>query len=108
MNIYGMTPQKLEEYFTKNGENPAKAAIVFDGIYRRGVTEFAQLGLSQRVTDRLSKDFALSLPEIVEKLDSSDTAKLLLKLSDGEYVAKDVTVRVDRVEGARVVVRRIG
>ncbi|MBE6902311.1 MAG: 23S rRNA (adenine(2503)-C(2))-methyltransferase RlmN [Ruminococcaceae bacterium] len=86
MNIYGMTPQKLEEYFTKNGENPAKAAIVFDGIYRRGVTEFALLGLSQRVTDRLSKDFALSLPEIVEKLDSSDTAKLLLKLSDGEYV----------------------
>ena len=29
-------------------------------------------------------------------------------VSDGEYVAKDVTVRVDRVEGARVVVRRIG
>ena len=28
-------------------------------------------------------------------------------VSDGEYIAKDVSVRVDRVEGARVVVRRM-
>jgi len=29
-------------------------------------------------------------------------------ITDGEYIAKDVPVRVDHVEGARVVVRRIG
>ena len=86
MNIYGITPQKLAEYFTEKGENPAKASIVFDGVYRRGITDFAKLGFSRRVTDALSADFTFALPEIVEKLDSSDTAKLLLRLSDGEYV----------------------
>lgn len=29
-------------------------------------------------------------------------------VADGEYIAKDVAVRVDHVEGSRVVVRRIG
>lgn len=86
MNIYGVTPQKLRKYFSDIGENPAKAEIVYDGIYRKGITELSQLGFSARVTERLQRDFELSLPEIAEVHDGEDAAKLLLKLSDGEFV----------------------
>ena len=81
-----MTPAQLEGYFKENGENPAKAAIVFDGIYRRGIKSFDELGLSRRVCGALSRDFEIALPETVEALESEDAAKLLLRLRDGEYV----------------------
>lgn len=86
MNIYGQTPQSLAEYFISHGENPAKAAIVFDGVYRRGITDFSELSFSQKTTELLRRDFSFSLPEVVKSLDSPDTSKLLLKLSDGEYI----------------------
>ena len=55
-NIYGMTPAALREYFSACGENPAKADIVFDGIYRRALPLNA-LGLSERVTNKLTESF---------------------------------------------------
>lgn len=85
MNFYGITQTSLEEYFTQRGENPAKAAIVFDGIYRRRLTDFCQLGFSSRIADMLSRDFQLSLPDIVECRENDSAAKLLLRFSDGEY-----------------------
>lgn len=86
MNIYGITIAALEQYFSNLGENPAKAALVFDGIYRRGIADFSELGFSDRITERLRGDFSLALPETVETVDSADAAKLLLRLSDGEYI----------------------
>lgn len=86
MNIYGISPRKLREYFKGIGENPAKAQIIFDGIYRRGFKGFEEFDFADRITRRLNDDFNFSLPEIVEKQECEDAAKLLLKLSDGEYV----------------------
>ncbi len=86
MNIFGMTPTALSDYFSERNENPAKASIVFDKIYRKGIMSFADLGFSERITKMLEQDLEITLPEIVEKLDSTDTAKLLLRLSDGEFV----------------------
>ncbi len=86
MNLYGITLAALREYLSRNSENPAKAEIIYDGFYRRRVTSFDELGFSRRVTEMLQRDFTLDLPEIVEALDSPDTAKLLLRLSDGEFV----------------------
>lgn len=85
MNFYGITQTSLGEYFTRQGENPAKAAIVFDGIYRRRLTDFSQLGFSRRVADMLRRDFQLSLPDIAECRENDSAAKLLLRFSDGEY-----------------------
>ncbi len=86
MNIYGFTLEKLQEYFEEIGENPAKAKIVFNGIYKNDAADFRGFGFADRITARLEKDFSFSLPEVVQKNESADAAKLLLKLSDGEFV----------------------
>lgn len=86
MNFFGFTLEGLRGYFSALGENPAKAGILFDRVYKRGVRDFAELGFSQRVTSRLCEDFGFELPKIIEKLESEDAAKLLLELSDGEFV----------------------
>lgn len=86
MNFYGLTPSETEEYFKSIGENPAKAAILFDYIYRRNGGNITPPQFSERVNKQLSRDFTIQLPEVVERLESEDTAKLLLKLSDGEFV----------------------
>ncbi len=86
MNFYGITPSDLEGYFKDIGENPAKAAILFDYVYRKGSNSIAPPQFSQRINARLVSDLTLELPTVVEKLESEDTAKLLLKLSDGEFV----------------------
>lgn len=86
MNIYGFTLDNLKEYFSGIGENPAKAKLVFNGIYKSGITDFRQFGFAERITSRLEAELSFSLPEVVQKTECSDTAKLLLKLSDGEFV----------------------
>lgn len=86
MNFYGITPSELENYFIGIGENPAKAAILFDHVYRKNAFDIVPPQFSHRVNLQLQHDFELTLPEVVEKLESEDTAKLLLKLADGEFV----------------------
>lgn len=86
MNIYGYTLDELKEYFKSIGENPAKAKLVFNGIYKSGVTDLRAFGFAERVTSRLEADFSFSLPEVVRKTECADAAKLLLKLSNGEFV----------------------
>ncbi len=89
MNIYGLTRGELSEYFAKLGENPAKASIIFDAVYKKGITDFGELGFSERVTLRLREDFSFESLKTVEKsLSQGDNAaaKLLLRLQDGEFV----------------------
>lgn len=86
MNFFGFTLEGLQRYFSELGDNPAKAGILFDAVYKRGVRDLAELGFSERVTSRLCEDFSFELPKITEKLESADAAKLLLELSDGEFV----------------------
>lgn len=84
MNFYDFTVEKLRNFLTENNENPAKAEILFDGIYRRGFKSFEEFDFSRRVALKLSA-LELKKLEVVEKLDSADAAKLLLKLSDGNF-----------------------
>lgn len=86
MDIYSMTRSKLAEWFSDHGENPAKAAILFEWIYQKGITDFGQLPFSQRVITALRKCFTLTLPETELCSSGSDTEKLLLRLEDGELV----------------------
>ncbi len=92
MNIYGMTQSALKRYFEEIGENPFKAGLVYDGIFKRGIGAFSEIGFADRITKQLERDFEFELPEVAELLDSGDAAKLLLRLKDGEY-AETVLMR---------------
>lgn len=86
MDIWSMTRPALEEWFQSRGENPAKAAIVFRELYQRGAADFSGLPFSQRVKSALEESFTVEMPETAAVSGGGDTVKLLLKLSDGEYV----------------------
>lgn len=86
MNVYGMTQHALELYFEGIGENPFKAGLVYDGIYKKGIRAFAEFGFADRITQQMERDLKFVLPEVVESSDGGDAAKLLLRLEDGEYV----------------------
>ena len=84
MNIYGVTQSALERYFEDIGENPFKAGIIFDGIYKRAIEDFAEFGFADRITVHLKADFDFELPEVIEVSESEDAAKLLVGFRDGE------------------------
>lgn len=92
MNIYGFTLEKLKGYFTSIGENPAKAKILFNGIYRNDITDFRGFDLAERVLSRLEADMEFALPKVVQKNECEDAAKLLLEFADGEF-AETVLMR---------------
>lgn len=91
-NIYGATIGFLQHFLRENGENPAKAGAIFDGIYKRGITSFPELGYCGRVTKLLEDNFFFGLPEIIERRENENTAKLLVRFADGEY-AETVLMR---------------
>lgn len=86
MDIYSMTRENLAEWFKERGENPAKAAILFEWLYQRGLSAFRELPFSGRVISELESSFTMVLPETETSSSGDDTEKLLLRLSDGEFV----------------------
>ncbi len=86
MNIYGLTLRQLREYFSGINENPAKAGIIYDALYKQRVGSFDSFPFAKRILSRLNADFDFTLPRVVEKREDETAAKLLLALSDGEFV----------------------
>lgn len=84
MNIYGMTIKMLQDYFISSGENPAKAKIIFNEIYKNKITSFYDISnLSESVKDKLNKDFEIAQAELVTKYQNETSSKYLFRLSDG-------------------------
>lgn len=65
MDIWSMTRPALEDWFSSRGENPAKAAIMLERLYQRGLRDFSELPFAQRVISALSEEFTMELPETV-------------------------------------------
>lgn len=86
MNIYGLTLRQLRDYFCGINENPAKAGMLYDAIYKQGVGDFNSFPFAQRILSRLNADFDFAVPRAAQKLEGKTSAKLLLQLEDGEYV----------------------
>lgn len=99
MNIYGQTLAMLQDYFKSFGENPAKAKIVFNAIYREKLTSFLNIkNLSTPVKEKSSTDFDISQLELVTKTESETTCKYLFRLSDGHTI-ETVLMRHDYGNG---------
>ena len=79
MDIWSMTRPALEDWFSSRGENPAKAAILLERLYQRGLRDFSELPFAQRVISALSEEFTMELPETVARSGDDSTEKLLLE-----------------------------
>lgn len=86
MDIWSMTRAALEEWFRQRGENAAKAAILYEHLYQRGLRDFSELPFSQRVKSALAEEFSMELPQTEAVSGGGAAVKILLRLADGEFV----------------------
>lgn len=87
MNIYDITIEKLQDYFKNMGENPAKAKIIFNALYKDKISSFSQIkNLSLAVKEKLNNDFDFLKLEFLQKEESDTTCKFLFRLHDGHAI----------------------
>ena len=87
MNIYGQTLEMLRDYFISFGENPAKAKIVYNAIYRDRVSSFSEIkNLSEPIKNKLCTDFEMTQPELCTSFENETSCKYLFRLADGHTV----------------------
>lgn len=100
-DIKELTLKELEAELKSFGANAYNGRQIFTWIYKKGVSEFAQMSdLSQGLRDKLSKSFYISGLTIVKKLKSSDgTKKLLFKLKDANLIEAVIIPAKGRVTG---------
>ncbi len=99
-NVLNLSPEELKSRFEAAGIEPYRAGQVFRWIYEKGVYDFDKMtNLSFELRKKLKSEFSILLPEVTEKEKSHDdkSTKLLLKLSDKEFV-ETVYIPADKRE----------
>lgn len=86
-NIYSLTLSELENHFESINENKAKAKIIFNHLYKKGISSFKEIDeLSSRVKQKLSEDFCIDLPKCIKKSSDEQVEKVLFSLSDEKLI----------------------
>ena len=84
MNIYSQTIKTLKDYFIAFNQNPAKAKIVFDAVYKDNISSFFDItNLSDSIKEKLTQDFEFTKIVPVTKSENDTTCKYLFRLHDG-------------------------
>ncbi len=86
-NIYSQTFNDLEQYFLNIGEKKFKATQLFEWLYQKKVSSFAECSnLKKELREQLKKDFTFE--QIILKKEEKDnlTTKYLFELSDKEHI----------------------
>ena len=86
MLFYDYTLEMLENYFSERDENKAKAKILYKALYRNGLRLSDITELSEKTKAIIADDFSFELPAEAALHDDGETAKVLLRLSDGSMV----------------------
>ena len=88
MQLLGQNTNELESTLAALGEPKFRGRQIADWIYRRGARDFdAMTNLSRDLRTRLSETHEIAFPPVVARHTSQDgSAKLLLKMPDGEAI----------------------
>ncbi|MEM7278024.1 MAG: 23S rRNA (adenine(2503)-C(2))-methyltransferase RlmN [Pseudomonadota bacterium] len=80
MNLLGLAPDELAEFFDGLGEKPFRAKQLMSWVHRRGVLDFdAMTDMSRSLRARLHETAVVELPKVIERHESADgTVKWLL------------------------------
>ena len=88
LNLIGLAPDALAEFFTGIGEKPFRARQVMRWIYGRGVLDFQEMtDISLHLRRKLKQIASLDIPPAVSVEESSDgTRKWLVDVGSGQAV----------------------
>jgi 23S rRNA (adenine2503-C2)-methyltransferase len=86
--LLGKTEDELIDYVRETGEAPFRGKQLYQAIYQRRATEFAQITeLSKSLREKLSAQAAITATQVEHVFHSSDgTRRYLLRLGDGKEV----------------------
>lgn len=86
-NLYGITKNKLEEYFLSINEKKFKATQVFEWLYNNRISSLDEISnIKKETLDKISSDFNVDRLQIVAKQSGKDVVKYLFKLQDNNKV----------------------
>ncbi len=87
MNIYSFTLEDFENYFLNINEKKFKARQVFDWLYKKRITTFAEMtNIKKDVLEKIKKDFYFKKLNILVKQEDKDVSKYLFELEDGNKI----------------------
>ena len=88
VNLIGLEPEALIEFFSRLGQKSYRAKQIMRWIYQRGVLKFDEMtDLSLQLRDQLSNEATLSLPKMISSEEARDgTRKWLLDVGAGQAV----------------------
>ena len=88
VDLSGLDLAEMESLFDEQGHPRFHARQVYRWIWKRGVTDFAQMtDLSRALRAALAGTFVITTPEIVRRDFSEDgTQKFVLRLADGKQI----------------------
>lgn len=94
-SIYGMTMEKLEEYFLSIGEKKFKAIQIYEWLYQKRIKSFDEItNIKKTVIDKLKEDFTIDRLNTLKVERDVEVNKYLFALDDGERV-ESVLMRHD-------------
>ncbi|MFM1895602.1 MAG: hypothetical protein RLZZ385_676 [Pseudomonadota bacterium] len=98
INLAGMSPKALQDFFVSLGEKPFRAGQITRWIHQRGVTELdAMTDISKALRQRLAEVAEIRLPRIVEEHYADDGCiKWLVEVSSGSRVETVYIPEADR------------
>ena len=87
-SIYGLTMEQLTEWLLGQGQKKFRAAQIWDWLYKKSVTNFADMkNINKECIELLDANFAIQTLEQSVKQESADgTIKFLFKMQDGNLI----------------------
>tara|TARA_B110000483_G_scaffold72131_1_gene89817 strand:+ start:4040 stop:5200 length:1161 start_codon:yes stop_codon:yes gene_type:complete len=88
VNLLGLSPEKLVEFFESVGEKPFRATQVLKWIHQIGVDDFDQMtNLAKNLRQKMKSIAEIIAPEVVSYHESKDgTCKWIIRVSGGDCV----------------------
>ncbi|BFM06627.1 23S rRNA (adenine(2503)-C(2))-methyltransferase RlmN [Halioxenophilus aromaticivorans] len=88
VNLLGLSPAKLAEWFASIGEKPFRATQMLKWIHQAGVTDFDQMtNISKDLRAKLVDLACIEPPKVMQQLDSADgTRKFLFEVPGGSAI----------------------
>lgn len=87
-SIYGLTLEQLTTWLVDNGQKKFRAAQVWDWLYKKRVSSFADMkNINKDCLQLLEENFAIqTLEQAVKQVSDDGTIKFLFKMQDGNLI----------------------